>query len=474
MGITYTVYTVAAFALAVFLAARTDRKFLGFVLTFWVLAQPVLGSEFMLHLPGFDLSPNRMLLLALVGYFVFSNAIGRKGVGDKTTTFAQIPFERYLYIYLVIVIVSLAYNLASVRPQDIVVAPLHIVTFIVAYLTTKKFATQKVLEAIIAAVIILAVTGAFISFIQFAVDDTFLRTGEVRGAFREVKRATGIFTQEYDFGAVQILGVMVTIFRFRRSFITYLFVPVLAMSVLLTFHRLDIIVLAVCLITYFLFYTDAKRKALLVFVLVAISVVYPLIDTMLEKSTVVTTLEGRIGQNTVTGRLAQYQVAAMLIFTDYTLVGLGTYENPAYDERMKLHGMMNYDEFGKAVGAFRIHNGYLEVGILYGVLAMFAYTLFLFSMLRYFKKRSFRKSQYSALPMFVVLIYMLINISNGMSSFNFYVAVLCAMLAGSFVMYHRRHAQEAGSVQADIGGERRVLYGARSGRSGKRVIGASQ
>jgi len=55
--------------------------------------------------------------------------------------------------------------------------------------------------------------------------------------------------------------------------------------------------------------------------------------------------------------------------------------------------------------------------------------------------RCSRKFQYSTLPIFVVLIYMLINIRSGMSPFNFCVALLCTMLSESLVMFHRRYAQ---------------------------------
>ncbi len=478
MGITYIVYTVAALALALILAFRTDRKYLGFVLTFWILAQPVLEFGFTIHLPGFDLTPNRVLLLVLLAYFLFSTLTGAKAAKNRNAPNPRVPFEKYLYIYLALVVLSLAFNFGKIRPQDIIVVPLHIATFIVAYLVTKKFATQKVLEAIITAVIVLTVVGAAISFIQFGVDNAFLRTGDVRIAFGQATRATGIFSQEYDFGAVQAMGLMTAFIRFRGTIMAYILVPILALSVVLTFHRLDILIVFVCLGTYFLFFTDAARKAvtaaMLVFGAIVMAAALPLIGMVLQKSTVVTTLEGRIGQDTVTGRLAQYEVAAKHIFTDYTLLGMGTYENPAYDELMKEHGMVHYDEDGRTLIGFRLHNGYLEVGILRGVLAMFVFTAFLVSMLRYFTKRNFRGARYSSLPVFVVLIYMLINLSNGMSSFNFYIAVLCALLTGSFVVYHIRNAQVAESASGETGEKRRVLATARTGRAGGRIAGAPQ
>lgn len=454
MEISFIVYAVATFMVAVFLSAKTDRKFLSFVLTYWILAQPVLGHGLTIPLLGvqFDVTPNRILLFALLGYSLLSVMSGNNRVRNQVASSARPPFEKYLYLYLPVVFLSLAFNYGHIRTQDIVTEPLEIVIFIVVYLVIKNFATLKVVESIIKAILVLAITGAIIAYIQFAVNSSFLRTGETPVAFGTVMRATGIFTEEYDFGAFQDLGVMIAILRYR-GFLRYVLVPVLAMSVVLTFHRLDIIVLGVCLIAYFWLYINAAHRVfasiMMILALVVASAATPIIGSMIGKSTVVTTMEGRLGQDTITGRLAQYEVVAATIFTDYTLLGMGTYYNPAYDKLMKEHGMVNYASDGMTLIGFRVHNGYLEVGILNGVIAMFLFIAFLFSMVRFFKKNSSRESLNAAIPVFAVLIMMLINLSNGMSSFNIYYSLLCAMLSGAFVAYRRMHVSEVMGAQAN-------------------------
>lgn len=441
MEFTYSLYIVAAIALAAFIARRTDRKVLAFALSFWVLAQPVMHYAFVLHLPGFDLTLNRILLFFTLGYYILAPASGLRAAATQAASKSHVPFEKYLYIYFAIVLVSLAANLGNIKLSNIYVVPLEIITFILVYLTVRRFSTHKLIDAMIASIIVMAVSGAAIAFFQYAVDSDFLRTREAWTAFGKVKRATGTFPYEYHFGAFQVLGVMATLIRFRGSFLVYILVPILATSVILTFHRLDMLIMAVCLLTYFFFFTNTKYKTIVtvlsVVALIVAYAIYPLVEKIGKESDIVATLEGRIGQDTITGRLLQNQVLAREIFTDPTLMGVGGYENPAYDTIMGKHGLINLTEDGRTAVAFRAHNGYLEVGILRGALAMIVFTLLFISMLRYFMKRSTRVSRYSVLPVYAVIIFMLSNIGNSLSSFSFYMPLLCAMLAGAFVNYHR-------------------------------------
>lgn len=450
----FIIYVIGVLLVSSYLAARTDRRLLSFVLVFWILAQPIFASKFIIALPGLpDLHPNRLLFVVLLAYLFLAPRVSRQASAGQDMVTVRVPFEKYLYIFPVITFLSLAVNYGKIKPQDIASIPLEIIAFIVVYLVTKRFVTQKVLESILKAIIVMAAVGALIAFIQFAGDGGFMRTGEIRGAFGNVARASGIFLQEYDFGAFQAFGLMTTFIFYRNSFLRYLLMPLIGMSVLLTFHRLDIIILAVCLIAYFWFFVESAQKVMVTFLLLfamgGAVALYPIIGDMIGQSAVVTTLEGRIGQDTVTGRIEQYKVAAEYIFTDYTLLGMGNYENPAYDDLMHEHGMMNFAPDGKLIG-FRLHNGYLEVGILRGVVAMFVFTAMLVSMLVFFKRRASQKVLYSAVPFFAVFVWMLANISNGVSSFNFYYSLLCAILAGAFVQVH-------GVWRAEVPGQDEVV-----------------
>ena len=438
----YIGYAIVTFFLALFLSNKTDRKLFSFVLIYWLLSQPVLGYLLNIDLPGLpDLQPNRLLLLALLIFLFFVSYKEKEEKSNASSAYTAPIFEKFLFVYPAIVFISLVVNYGSIRTQDIVIEPLYIITFIVLYLSAKKFITRKVFESLISAIIILSVIGVAISYVQYAIDGTFFRTGGVRAAFGEITRASGIFKEEFDFGVFQILGVMAVMIRYKGSLLRYLLAPPIAISVILTFHRLDIIILFTCILVYFILFTDLKGKAFTTiiasFVLIVSVVAYPLISSVISKSTVATTLEGRISQNTVTGRIAQYGVVAEYVFTDYTLLGMGAYENPDYDKLMKKHGMVNYDVNGRLIG-FRVHNGYLEVGILRGVVAMFLFIAIIVAMLIYLKGKSRSDYYISAIPFFAVLIWALSNASNGLSSFNFYYAMLCAMLAGSFVALNKK------------------------------------
>jgi hypothetical protein len=115
-------------------------------------------------------------------------------------------------------------------------------------------------------------------------------------------------------------------------------------------------------------------------------------------------------------------------------LGVGDYENPAYADLMKKNNMMESINPGTPYWyqiPYRVHNGYLEVGILHGPFAMGIFIAMMFSMLWYFKKRITAESPYSIVPFFAVLIWMLSNISNGVSNFAVYYAVLISLLSGA-------------------------------------------
>lgn len=440
---TYIAYVVAAFIAAVVLSANTDRKYLGFTLTFWILAQPVLNYKFSLTVPGlhFDLQPNRLLLLALLPYLFLAGMVGNKSTRQQNTFSTPIPYEKYFYIYLALTIVSLAYNFGQIRPQNLVVVPSAVINFIIVYLVAKKWMTQAVFEAIIKAIVLLAVTCSFIAIYQVVVNSEFLKTCDPRPAFGNIVRASGIFQAEYELGYFQILAIIISLVRYKGSLLRIIIIPLLTLSVLLTFHRLDLIILLVSLIIYTWLFSNTTRKAVIVFGIVFMAfftfVSYTVLVPLFHKSAFVTE---RLDADTVSGRFKQYKVVATAL--PKFPMGVGDYENQAYTVLMAKHpelmesidaGTWNWHQI-----PYRVHNGYLEVGILHGPLAMIVFIAMMFSMLWYFKKRISRESSYSMVPFFAVLIWLLSNVSNGVSNFAVYYAVLLSMLSGAVVALNKK------------------------------------
>lgn len=434
---TFLLYVIFAAVAALFLSLKTDRKVLAFALIFWLFAQPVLNAKYIIPLPGlpFDLQPNRILFLFSLGY-LFLGLLSRK----QAPSGAVPPFEKYIHIYLGLVMVALLLNHSFMNWKSVIAIPIEIVTFFTVYTVAKRYMTEKVFEAILKAIILLAAIGALVAIVQIAEDKMFLRTGDLRPAFGNKLRSTGIFQSEYDFGYFQILAVIVSFVRYRGKAIRLLIVPLLMVSLLLTFHRLDYIILFICAFSYLVFFSNRKVPLPIYAVggvlgILLLFLSFYMFQSMGGRSAMV---EERLKQNTVSGRLLQYQLVAKSML-DHPL-GLGSYDHPDYVALMSKHGMVQWfrDQFDNGyTRPLAVHNGYLAAGIQYGVLGFIIFVTWVFSMFRYFRKQITPQMPYSLVPFYAVVIYALSNISNSVSIFRAYFVVLLAILGGASIAMQR-------------------------------------
>ena len=460
----FAVYLVAALVLSMYLARNTRRKLFGFLLLVWILAQPVITYQFSISIPviNIDLQANRIMLLFLAMYMFFVPPIHAE-TGLKSTDKSEVnkPFslielgktvtapmasqriERYMYSYLVIVTLSVLVNIFNIGRQEVITIPLEIITFILMYKASIRYVDEALMRAILNAIVVLCLVGVCISFVQYGVDSDFMRTTGARVAFGDISRASGIFSQEYDFGAFQVLGAITILLRFKGSAYVYVLVSFVVASIMLTFHRMDIITLMMCLLIYTWYFTSATKKIMVMFLAgvlsLSIVVFLPFLTGSVGDTSFAKTASGRLQQNTVSGRFDQYGVALNAIFTNYrNIVGMGSYTNKRYDDLMISNGHLNITKDGQRYG-YRMHNGYLEVGILYGFMAMFVFMTILIKMLFYFKKMGLHAEPVAMLPFFAILIWMFVNLSNGLSSFNIYYSLMCAVLTGVFVGAHQKN-----------------------------------
>lgn len=446
----FLLYVIFAMIAACFLSIGTDRKVLSFVLILWLLAQPVINAKYIIPLPGlpFELQPNRILFLFSLVYLLYGLIFwARESTGINP------PFEKYIYIYFGLVLFAVLLNFAFMNPKNVITVPLEIATFLTVYLLTKRYMTEKVFAAIIKAIVFLAVIGSIIAIVQISLDSMFLRTGDLRPAFGNKLRSTGIFQSEYDFGYFQILAFIVVLVRYNGKAVRFLMLPLLMLSVLLTFHRLDYIILVVCYVSYNIFYSKHKLPLPIYVVIGVLTLILLVLSIDLYKSMDLhsVVLEERLKQDTVTGRFLQYQVVWDSILA-YPL-GLGSYDHPLYVKLMSEHGMLQWftDRFGNHYPIpLTVHNGYLAAGIQYGFCGMVAFAMLIFSMLRYFKKLINPAIRYSVVPFYAVFIYALSNISNSISIFRAYFVLLLAILGGAVVAMNRNVlARQQRAMDAD-------------------------
>lgn len=433
MGLAFIVYIVLSLIAAIVLSRKADKKLIAFIFVFWILGQPILTDKCTIDLPGFafNLSPNRILLfivtfLLYLGWFV---------KGDRRTSCPKpFPkFEFFLYTYCVLVCISLVIHHHRIPLKDIIVIPAEILLFIVVYHFLKREITPSVREAIIRAVVLVSIVVAAIAVYQILVDSSFMVICSPRMAFGRFIRSTSIFPGEYEVGYLLVFSSIVVLVRYRQGIISYSILLLLFIGLITTFHRLVWIIYVVCMLIYLCFCSTraVAAGAICFFILVClIALSYFILpdtfDDAFEKKGVREFTEGRLLEDTLTGRLNQYRVGIKAI--PKHPFGVGGYNSTDY------HNLMgrNY-HITRRGKAGVIHNGYIATSIYYGFVAMCCLLGMHVLMLSHFWKKIDYSNLETVYPFFIVLIVVLANACNDWSSFKPYFVILTGIITGSFV-----------------------------------------
>lgn len=451
---------------AVMLARRTDRPVFAFVVFFWLFSQPALEPLLENPIPGlgFALHPQRVLLGAMIAFIALS-AFGWAGRRAVVAASNRGPYEKYAYLLLVCVCVALIYNRGEIREQLLLVIPLQIITFIAVHEAGKRLVTPKLLDGLLAAIIVMGVVSAVIAIVQFFVDPYFLKTANPRGAFGATIRSSGVFSAEYQLGHFLVLSSMVALCRYRGFWRTYVFLPLLMLGLLVTFHRLSYIIAATCLVGYVLLHArPAQRVTAISVIVIGTTVLFGVLSLAGVFESKSAFVEDRLQQDTVTGRLKQYVVAIQAL-PNHPL-GMGSYDNPEYDRLMARHQLTRnvLTERGTWESrGFTVHNGFLEIGMLYGTPSMATFALLLFSKLRFFWYRYRDNPPFSNVAFFGVLILIMANISNAISQFSLHYLLLVALIAGFAVAGCADQKQPRGLSEffSDVSSRRLRVRGSR-------------
>jgi hypothetical protein len=374
------------------------------------------------------------------------------------------PFEKYFFAYLIIMILSLVYNYANIKARSLVIEPSAILTFIISYYVAKYYMTKSLFDAIIKAIILLSIASAFIAIVQIAINGEFFKTGDPRIAFGNVVRSTGIFRAEYELGHFQVLAIFVVITTMRKSFWRLALVGLLVFSVLLTFHRLDLLIMLTGFVLYNWVFGRASSRVMFTAVVVLTLLVGGAVFSVLQSSIKDTDFaKDRLSDATIKGRFYQYEVI-LKAMPKYILFGMGGYESKAYADLMIDSGHAYSANAGTAKWykvPYEVHNGYLAVGAYHGLIALGLFMTIMVRMLMYFKRRLSRSMPTTFVPFMVVLIWMLSNLSNGLSSFSNYNVLLLAIVTGAFVsIFNNKNVDisVASEIESDAGMNKRILH----------------
>lgn len=435
-------YMLLAFMVTIFLAKKTEKIGFAGVVIFWILSQPVFNAYYIIKISWlpFDLQPNRLLFLFLLAYFAL-NIVGSSTTKNYKSQ-NKPDFLPYLIAYVVFVFIAMGLNSGTLTVKRLVAIPLEPLTYLLLFLFVREIITEKLLKSFLYAIVIMSVVNALIALYQITVDIYFLRTGMPRIAFSGVYRSYGVFPTEYILGSLQVISIFIVATLFKKNSIKYPIIILIVISIVTTFHRLDLLIAMICGLIYVSKYAKKRMSGPIIIILALV------VGSTIPAYIVYKSISGesklvseRLSDDTISGRFKQFEIVIKNL--PRHPLGLGSYDHPVYQKLMIENNMTKSvlmpNGKKQAVG-LGVHNGFLGVGIQYGILAMFAFTMLLWKMFNYFYKRANRGFSLTIIPLFSVGVWVLSNLSNGVIVFSSYNVMLIALLAGAFVGLFERGA----------------------------------
>ena len=165
-----------------------------------------------------------------------------------------------MIIFVGLVVLAMAINWDALPPKRLIAIPLEPITLVLLYFFIKRIITRKVFDAMTIGLIVMAIGSSIIALIQ-VVDPMFLRTGPPRIAFGGLWRAYGPFSSEYILGGFQIVALFMLLTYAKSNPLKLILAPLIVLSVVLTFHRLDLTILFVCGVIFFSKYASKNAGA---------------------------------------------------------------------------------------------------------------------------------------------------------------------------------------------------------------------
>jgi O-antigen ligase len=430
----YYFYIIFCILIALFLAKSAEERILAFIITLRNLAEPVLGKIGIIDFESlpFDLQPNRIFFLILLAYLIKRITLEKL---KKSTLEEKIKFFNFDYIliaFFFLVVISLIINSNRMEIREIFSVPLSILYYLVAYYTMKLYYNDKLLNIIIRGIIILALINSVIGIVQIMIDPEFLKTAEPRIAFGNIWRASGIFQSEYTLGVVLNTAIIFILLRNKILLHHYIFILLLLLGLFLTFHRLSwLTFLFIAVLFAIKKKVNVNLKISIIMFILAIG--STIIIAFFSQSNIIslsserknTTLIERIKSDTFLDRIKQFSISINILGNNFW--GIGTYETQEYYISMARHDLLVSKDIPLGV-----HNGFLAIGVRFGILAMIFFIFYLAFISRYFYKRTNIHYPLSMIPLFVSIIWILSNLGNNNSDFKFYYVIFVGIIFGLF------------------------------------------
>ncbi|TMM58226.1 O-antigen ligase family protein [Maribacter algarum] len=403
----FYIYFVFALLVASYLIFKSNSKHKVelFFISFYLLTGN-LNNLLILKIPGlslFEIQPIRLIYL-LLGFLLLRKTFFSKngqGISFKNT----LPwYELALIGFLIFQTLSIVVNIFPTG--------LKVILDGFAFLIIIKgvgIMKDKASYALIGkSIIICAVITSIVAIIQLVIDPFFMRIGSARDAFGDVLRSNGIFSQEYHHSYYLIIAIAWVLTTVKKEVYKILLVTLFSFGVITSFMRMSWLVLALVLVTYFVYVRKTAIEKLMVLGLsmlalgLSVSIFYyqDIMNSALVKERLSDDIDGRKGYYT-------------MVFNNYQkkpILGYGDRNNEVYYTGM-LSITRNRDRAEGTVGG--IHNGFLAVLFYYGIPALIFFTLFtVLSVV--FHSQYIRMDDYFVIPFLSGIIFLVGNLTNSL------------------------------------------------------------
>ena len=404
----FYIYFVFATAVGGFLTFKSDskHKIELFFLSFYLLTGN-LNDLLILKIPGlslFEIQPLRLIYLLLGFLFLRKTFFSKNGpsISFKKT----IPwYEITLIGFLIFQTLSIVVNIFPTGLKVLIDGFAFLIIIKGLGIMEDKASYQLIGKSII----ICAIITSIVAIVQLAFDPYFMRIGSARAAFGNVLRSNGIFSQEYHHSYFLIIAIAWVLSTVKKDTIKILLVVLFSFGVITSFMRMSWLILALVLVTYFVYVRKTAIEKLIVLGLsmlalgLSVSIFYyeDIMNSKLVKERLSDDIDGRKGYYT-------------MVFNNYQkkpILGYGDRNNEVYYNGM-LSITRNRDRAEGTVGG--IHNGYLAVLFYYGIPALLCYSLFAILSVLY-HSQYIRTEGYFVIPFLSGIIYMVGNLTNSLT-----------------------------------------------------------
>jgi hypothetical protein len=423
----------------VLIRQANDKLFLG-VLLIWLLGYPILNNpNYMIHLPGlgFDLQPNRILLLSLIIVLIReylkkrSSSIRNTNISKRK---ASLPYEKWIFSYIIIVAITEFINVENIGLRNVIASVSNFSIFLIIYYLSKWLISPKDFYLLTRAIFFIAIISSIVSVIQFNINPDFFRIGSERGAFGEFTRANGLFNQEYNHGFFQIVTLAIGLSVLRGKVSRILIILITGIAVFFTMHRATWIIWITSLVIFTFQYTkNHLRSAILISIILLLSIIsgYISLDYLFSHNQFFIALNQRIYEQTIDIRMEYNRFALNLV--SKKPFGVGDYQSSDYTKEALLAGMplQRSSDTGQ-MQPLIVHNGILASGVKYGYLGMLAFLLMALSPIIYYFKITFINKTPFLLPLVISLIFLFYNITQDFSNLGYQIQIFFGMLLGFF------------------------------------------